>query len=142
MPSVIDSTAATTNLNANLAICNDPNGGLCGSAVSGILGLLKSTVVSDLAGQLTTAIGTEIDSQLCQKATATAPCPTGTTADSSMICRYNNDPTNACASILIGTDGHMNLGTLAPEHLAGHPRRARLPLRGGRAGQEHQRPHR
>ena len=54
----------------------------------------------------------QIDSQLCQKATAAVPCPTGTTADSSMICRYDNDPTNACASIIIGTDGHVNLGTL------------------------------
>jgi len=103
---VVDQSAVSTNLGNNINFCN----GFLGSVLN--IGFLKSLIVGQLVTPLVSTLTTQIDSQLCQKATATDPCPTGTTADSSMICRYNNDPNNACASIIVGTDGHMNLGAL------------------------------
>ncbi len=103
---VVDQSAVSTNIDNSINFCN----GFLGTVLN--IGFLKSLIVGQLVTPLVSTLTTEIDSQLCQKATATAPCPTGTTADSSMICRYNNDPSNACASIIVGTDGHIDLGAL------------------------------
>ncbi len=113
---VVDQGPVTSNLDSNLHICGTPScdalcciENLCTCAVAGIASALESTVVSALYSQIQGVLTTQIDAQLCQKATATEPCPTGTTADSSMVCRYGD---MTCASILLGTDGHIDLGTL------------------------------
>src|SRR5262249_2746034 len=90
-------------------------GGIAASILNGVSGLIIGTVTS----QLISTLQTQIDDQLCQKATPMVPCPGGTTPDSSMICRYNNDPNKACASILVGTDGHINPGGLLAQISAG-----------------------
>jgi hypothetical protein len=98
---IFDQNAANSNLSNSVSIC----GGFLGSVLNAVKGLIIGQLASSLTGTLTS----QIDDQLCQKATATAPCPTGTTADGSMICRYGD---NSCASIILGTDGHMDLGGL------------------------------
>ena len=119
---IVDSGPLTSALDNDLQICND--GGcsgftccisdLCGCALGGIADWspVKNLIIGQLTGQLSSTLQSTIDDQLCQKATATVPCPAGTTADGSQICRFNNDPNNACATTLLGTDGHMNLGSL------------------------------
>ncbi len=121
--SILDQTTATGNLDSNLHICGIPScnalcciSNLCTCAVAGIAGALQSTIVGQLYSQLQGTLQSTIDNQLCTKATATAPCPTGTTADSGGICRYSD---NTCVSMLLGTDGHMNLGTLVAKFSPG-----------------------
>src|SRR6185437_3827909 len=98
---IVDNNQLTSALDNDLQICND--GGcsgftccisdLCGCALGGIADWspVKNAIIGQLTGQLTGTLSSTIDNQLCQKATATVPCPAGTTADSSMICRFNND---------------------------------------------------
>jgi hypothetical protein len=101
---IFDPNAANSNLNNNIQLC----GGFLGTVLNAVKGL----VVGQFTQPLIDTLKSQIDDQLCQKATPTQPCPTGTTADSSQICRYNGDPQKTCASIILGTDGHMNLGGL------------------------------
>jgi hypothetical protein len=109
IPQIINTTTANSNLSSSLNICG--SGLLCG-ILGDILNDISGVLINTLTTQLTSTLSSTIDNELCQKAAAGAPCPTGTTADSSMICRFNNDPNNACASILLGTDGNINLGSL------------------------------
>jgi hypothetical protein len=82
---------------------------LCGGFLGSLLDAVKGLFIGSLTGGLTSTLTSQIDSALCQKATATAPCPAGTTPDGSQMCRY---PDNTCASTLLGTDGHIDLGGL------------------------------
>lgn len=107
IPQVLDDTAAKGNLSSNLHICG--SGFFCGTLLGNILNLVKGPIVNALYPQIKSTLTTQIDGALCQKATAMMACPSGTTADGSMICRYAD---NTCASTILGTEGHMDLGRL------------------------------
>ena len=99
--------AAKQNLETNLQVC--------GSIFNLLnIGVIKKAVVDNiLFPQITSLVKTQIDQQLCQKANpALNPtCPAGTD-DVNGVCRYGTQDTDACASIVLGTDGHINLGGL------------------------------
>ncbi len=83
----------------------------CGGGFSNfVLNALKGIVVDMLISPLIDTLQTQIEDQLCQKANpALSPtCPTGTT-DVDGVCRYSDQ---SCASMLLGTDGHVELGQL------------------------------
>ncbi|MEP7123587.1 MAG: hypothetical protein ABJE95_21845 [Byssovorax sp.] len=84
-----------------------------GSFSSGLINALKGVVFGQLIGPLLSTLTSQIDQQLCQKANpALNPtCPTGTN-DVAGVCRYGTKDTDECASIVLGTDGHINLGGL------------------------------
>jgi hypothetical protein len=124
---IVDETTLQGNLSNDLHICGNTGCNslccqilgscicdLCTCAVAGITDWspVKNAILSSLVPQLDSTLKATIESQLCQKATAEVPCPAGTTADGSMICRYNNDPAKGCASIILGSDGHVDLGGL------------------------------
>jgi hypothetical protein len=98
---IADSNALNTNLGNSMHIC----GGFLGT----ILNAVKGLIIGQFTGTLTDTLKSQIDSALCAKDSATTPCPTGTAADGSGTCRY---PDNTCASIVLGTDGHIDLGGL------------------------------
>jgi hypothetical protein len=105
--SIIDQNAVTSNLDNQLQICG--GGFLCGTLLGSILNLVKSPIINALFGQLQSTLQSQVANQLCQKSSMTTPCPTGTTPNGSGICSYAD---GSCASILLGTDGHINLGAL------------------------------
>ncbi|WP_235879705.1 MYXO-CTERM sorting domain-containing protein [Polyangium aurulentum] len=84
-------------------------GGFSNSVLSG----LKSILFGLLYDQLIGTLQDQIDQQLCQQANpAVSPaCPLGT-FDVEGTCRYANDANAECASIILGTDGHVDLGGL------------------------------
>ncbi|MFT3763906.1 MAG: hypothetical protein QM820_00020 [Minicystis sp.] len=98
---IVDSNAANSNLSNSLHIC----GGALGSILNAVKGLIIGTFTDTLIGTLTD----QIDSALCAKESAMQACPTGSTADGGGVCRY---PDNTCASIILGTDGHIDFGGL------------------------------
>jgi hypothetical protein len=110
----IDAANAVVNVTItsdDVQICN---GGFLGD----ILDLFKSTIVSDFVAPLVSTLKNTIGSELCTKPdlTTTPSCPDGSqpnNADPTMAtsCNYTSMP-DTCMPILIGTDGHMNLGSL------------------------------
>jgi hypothetical protein len=110
----IDAANAVISVNIDSSVVQICNGGFIGF----IIDLFKSTVVSDITAPLTSTLKSTIASELCTKPdlTTTPVCPDGSqpnNADPTMAttCVYSSMP-NTCMPILIGTDGHMNLGTL------------------------------
>ncbi|MEO7327671.1 MAG: hypothetical protein ABI193_03765, partial [Minicystis sp.] len=95
------------------AICciSDP----CTCALAPLINLqaIKNAVVGAIIPTLKTTIADQISQQLCLKSNpALDPaCPTGLN-DVNGVCRYGSADTDECASIMLGTDGHMNLGSL------------------------------
>ena len=86
----------------------------CGGGFSNfILGALKGLIVPMLMDQLVGTLGAQLESALCQQANPALnpPCPTGT-SDVDGVCRYGNDPSAECASIILGLDGHIDAGAL------------------------------
>lgn len=119
--SIVDEAALKSQLSNDLHICGVPSCDalccithLCSCALAGIADWspVKNAILNTLVPQLDSTLKSSIEDQLCQKATPQEPCPTGTTADGSMVCRYNNDPNKACATTLLGLDGHIDLGGL------------------------------
>jgi hypothetical protein len=84
-----------------------------GTFSSGVINALKGVVFGQLVGPLLGTLTSQIDQQLCQKANPllNPTCPTGTN-DVNGVCRYGSADTDECASIVLGTDGHVNLGGL------------------------------
>ena len=80
--------------------------GLCGTALAGLLSTLQSSVVNQVTGIV--ALEAQIETALCRRRPSPPRVPQGY-LDSSMICRYNDDPSNACATTLLGGDGHLDL---------------------------------
>ncbi|TAK26578.1 MAG: hypothetical protein EPO40_21035 [Myxococcaceae bacterium] len=79
-----------------------------GSWVCGIVNLLRGTLIGQVRGQISGALG-PISSALAQRAMPNPPgCPTGTT-DRSGTCVY---PDNSNVPTLLGTDGAGNFGAL------------------------------
>lgn len=81
----------------------------CGSSwICGIVNLFRSTLISQVQGQLASAVG-PIEDALAATAMPDPPgCPTGSTANGTR-CRYA-DGTNV--PMLLGTDGEGNFGSL------------------------------
>ena len=107
---IVNDTDLTNNLDANMHIC----GGTLGNILN--VGFIKNLVIGQLEPQLKSTLTAQVDNALCQKAAAGVPCPMGTTPAGSMICRYAD---NTCASTLLGTDGHIDLGQLLQSISAG-----------------------
>ncbi|XXY49493.1 hypothetical protein WME91_56770 [Sorangium sp. So ce269] len=70
-------------------------------------------IITSFMGSMSDALKTQLDQQLCQKADpALEPaCPDGTN-DINGVCRYGTQATDECASILLGVEGHIDLGRL------------------------------
>ena len=86
---------------------------ICGGFDAWIIDALKGIILPQLVDPLIGTLKDQVDQQLCQKSDATQnpPCPTGTN-DVDGICRYGLKASDECASTLLGTDGHVNLGQL------------------------------
>ncbi len=95
---ILDQNQAEANIGDHLQFC----GGI-GGLLNVLKGLLIGFLYDGLIGQLTP----QIQDQLCQK----APCPAGSMENGSGVCVDIADP-NSCVSIMLGTDGHMDLGGL------------------------------
>ncbi|WP_437760175.1 hypothetical protein [Sorangium sp. So ce1389] len=70
-------------------------------------------IITSFMGSMSDALKTQLDQQLCLKADpALDPaCPDGTN-DINGVCRYGTQATDECASILLGVEGHLDLGRL------------------------------
>lgn len=86
----------------------------CGGFDASLLNGLKSILFDLLVGPLLDTLQTQIEDQLCQKANPdlSPTCPTGTQDNGDGVCRYGTTTDSECASIVLGTDGHMDLGGL------------------------------
>lgn len=87
-------------LESKIAGCN----GLTGS----LLNALKSVLVPQFVGPLVDNLTGTIEDQLCMKndPAAGVTCPTGTTADSGGVCRFDNGD---CVGTALGIDGNIDL---------------------------------
>jgi MYXO-CTERM domain-containing protein len=94
----------TDDLLAGIEYC-DQNG-----VTGAILDALDDFFIDLLADQITGTLQSSLEDALCQQANPdlTPPCPTGTTNDNG-VCRYAD---GSCASIILGMDGHIDLGGL------------------------------
>ncbi|MEJ7728343.1 MAG: hypothetical protein WKG00_03930 [Polyangiaceae bacterium] len=92
----------------------------CGGLIADIAGFLKGFVVDFAYDALIGTLGEQIEQQLCRQANPALdpPCPSGTN-DVNGVCRYGTDESAACASIVLGTDGHADLGALLASISAG-----------------------
>ncbi len=119
---VINENDVKASLQSDLEICGkmscdviccitDP----CTCALAPLINIqaIKNAVVGAIIPTLKSTIADQISQQLCLKTNpAVDPgCPTGTN-DVNGVCRYGSDDAAECASIMLGTDGHMNLGSL------------------------------
>jgi len=86
---------------------------LCGGVIIDILDFdfIRGFVVDQVAPGLIDTVKGSIEEQLCQKATADVSCPSGTN-DIDGICRYGTDGESECVSMVLGTDGNIQLGSL------------------------------
>ncbi|HVK66093.1 MAG TPA: hypothetical protein VM694_16535 [Polyangium sp.] len=82
-------------------------GGFSNSVLNAMKGLIFDLLVGELLGTLTE----QVESQLCQQANPelNPSCPLGTN-DVGGVCRYGTAEGDECASIILGTDGNVNLG--------------------------------
>ncbi|NUQ78291.1 MAG: hypothetical protein HUU21_32585, partial [Polyangiaceae bacterium] len=86
----------------------------CGGGFSDfVLTNLKGVVIDLVYDQLIGTLKDTVEEQLCQAANpaVTPSCPPGTN-DVGGICRYGTNDTDECVSIMLGTDGHLNVGQL------------------------------
>jgi hypothetical protein len=92
----------------------------CGGFTGTILNWAKGFVVDFAYDALIGTLGETIEQQLCRQANPALdpPCPAGTN-DVGGVCRYGTDESAACASIVLGTDGHADLGALLASISAG-----------------------
>ena len=94
-----------TQLENSLSFCG---GGFSNSVLSALKGVVFGLLYDQLIGTLQ---GT-IEEQLCQQANPelNPPCPLGTN-DVGGVCRYGTSDGDECASIILGTDGNLDLST-------------------------------
>ncbi len=88
--------------------------GFASSVCNAGLKLIKGTVVDQLKKNLDGQVKTMLKGQLCTKPNPSLvpSCPTDTSPDDAkQFCVYDADKTK-CAPILLGADGHMDLGGL------------------------------
>ncbi len=84
---------------------------VCGNFDAAILGFILDLAGDLIVGPLIDTLKGQIDEQLCQKANPelNPTCPAGT-QDVDGTCRYGTDSGAECASILLGTEGNVDLG--------------------------------
>jgi len=85
----------------------------CGGGFSNtVLNALKGVVFDLLVGELIGTLSEQIESQLCQQANPdlNPSCPLGTN-DVGGVCRYGTAESDECASIILGTDGNLDLSS-------------------------------
>ncbi|WP_433936827.1 hypothetical protein AB3662_19385 [Sorangium cellulosum] len=70
-------------------------------------------IITSFMGSMSDTLKAQLDQQLCLKADPTLDpaCPDGTN-DIGGVCRYGTQATDECASILLGVEGHLDLGRL------------------------------
>lgn len=92
----------------------------CGGFTGTVLDWAKGFVVDFAYDALIGTVAESIEDQLCRQANPdlTPSCPTGTN-DVNGVCRYGTDESADCASIVLGTDGHADLGALLASISAG-----------------------
>lgn len=96
---------------SDVIICGDC--GAISSVCNAALGLVKDLVFDLAIGGIKDQLKSTLQDAVCQKAdaTSTPPCPAGSTKKASDgVCYVNSDPTQ-CLPIMLGTEGHFNLGT-------------------------------
>ncbi|AUX22767.1 hypothetical protein SOCEGT47_032770 [Sorangium cellulosum] len=83
-----------------------------GSWVGDALDFVKP-ILTTVIGSMSSTLKAQLDQQLCQKADPTQDpaCPDGTN-DIGGVCRYGTQSSDECASILLGVEGHLDLGRL------------------------------
>lgn len=101
----IDVNNAQINVNIS-----DSDVNFCGGLCADIAGAVKSFLVGQLTGPLQSQLKSALSSQLCTKTNTslTPSCPTGS-HDNGGTCYYDSTP-SACVPILLGMDGHVDLG--------------------------------
>ncbi|MRG90580.1 hypothetical protein GF068_01370 [Polyangium spumosum] len=85
----------------------------CGGGFSNfILNTMKGVVFDLLVGELIGTLQGTVEEQLCQQANPelNPPCPLGTN-DVGGVCRYGTNEGDECASIILGTDGNVDLSS-------------------------------
>jgi hypothetical protein len=100
---------------------------ICGSGISGafasILSDFQSFVLGLIESPLESALQSELGSQLCEKPNATAnpPCPTGSmpSSDGTQCVFSSGAEMGQCLPLLLGTDGHLDLGALLSKYSPG-----------------------
>jgi hypothetical protein len=88
--------------------------GVSGAIINLVAGLLKSTIIDQLTGQISGLLDGAVGDNLCTRA-GEFGCPTGTfpetAGDPMAVCHFTSaDASNPCVPILIGTDGRGDLG--------------------------------
>ncbi|WP_437942063.1 hypothetical protein [Sorangium sp. So ce341] len=93
-------------------------------------------ILTSFMGSMSDALKGQLDQQLCQKADpALDPaCPDGTN-DIGGVCRFGTQATDECASILLGVEGHLDLGQLLASISPGTQGGFDLLLAGGGMGE-------
>lgn len=89
------------------------NAEFCGGGLDdALLGALKGFLFPLFAGGLIDSLGGQLEQALCQPANLMLdpPCPVGT-VNVDGVCRYGDSSDAECASILLGLDGNIDLGT-------------------------------
>ena len=94
---------------------------ICGGILSGIVDLFKSFVVSQISSQLQSTLQKQLESQLCTKPdpTSSPSCPVDTqpSSDNSQCVFTSN--TTTCLPMLLGTEGHLDIGSLLAKYSPG-----------------------
>ncbi len=95
----IDTTAIATDSTVDTHVCGVPTcagGHICNCAIASSTTFLVAPFESTLQTLLASTLGQQLALQLCVRSSM-GPCPAGTAADSSGVCRYTGDPSNRCA---------------------------------------------
>ena len=84
-----------------------------GFITAALLNLIKPLLIGQLVDPLVKTVKTQINSQMCQQANPdlSPPCPSGT-QNVEGVCRYGNSPDAACASVILGSDGNIDIGSM------------------------------
>ncbi|AUX42935.1 hypothetical protein SOCE26_043750 [Sorangium cellulosum] len=92
-------------------------------------------IITSFMGSMSDALKTQLDQQLCLKADPVLDpaCPDGTN-DVAGVCRYGTQPSDDCASVLLGVEGHLDLGRLLASLSPGAQGGFDLLLAGGGTG--------
>lgn len=86
---------------------------MCGGFVATVGDFFRGFLIDQVAPGLIDTVRDTVEEQLCQKANpdVSPSCPNGTN-DIEGVCRYGTDAESDCVSMVLGTDGHAELGSL------------------------------
>lgn len=86
---------------------------ICGGFTAAVADYFRGFIIDQVGPGLIDTVKETVEEQLCQKSNPDVdpPCPTGTN-DIDGICRYGTDGDSECVSMVLGTDGHAELGGL------------------------------